>query len=135
MTTTQPESAAASSPIPRSRMELLYRDMLQESAQLVGQIEQLTARQEGIAQAMQALPSAVRQAGMEAAVSAAGQAARSLLEASRTLAKSTSEARIATRVATRALPTAAWRTGLLCAVGALIGSGIGGALVALALNR
>ena len=38
-------------------MELLYRDMLQESAQLVGQMEQLTARQEGIAQAMQALPS------------------------------------------------------------------------------
>ena len=49
MTAIQPESAAASSPIPRSRMELLYRDMLQESAQLVGQMEQLTARQEGIA--------------------------------------------------------------------------------------
>jgi len=135
VTAIQPESAAASSPIPRSRMELLYRDMLQESAQLVGQMEQLTARQEGIAQAMQALPSTVRQAGMEAAVNAGGQAARSLLEASRTLAKSTSEARIATRVATRALPTAAWRAGLLCAVCALIGSGIGGALVALALYR
>ncbi|CAB3841949.1 hypothetical protein N5C72_24575 [Achromobacter mucicolens] len=114
-------------------MELLYRDMLQESAQLVGLIEQLTARQEGIAQAMQALPSTVRQAGVEAAANAGGQAARSLLEASRTLAKSTSDARIATRVATRALPATAWRAGVLCGVCALIGSGIGAALVTLAV--
>ncbi|MNK93436.1 hypothetical protein D3C87_1135970 [compost metagenome] len=135
MTATPPEGPSTPSVIPRSRMELLYRDMLQESAQLVGLIEQLTSRQEGIAQAMQALPSTVRQAGMEAAVNAGGQAARSLLEASRTLAKSTSDARVATRVATRALPAAAWRAGVLCGVCALIGSGIGGALVALALHR
>jgi len=115
-------------------MELLYRDMLQESAQLVGMMDQLTARQEAISQAMQALPSTVRQAGMEAAANAGGQAARSLLEASRTLAKSTSDARIATRVATRALPTAAWRAGVLCGVCALMGSGIGAAVVTLALH-
>lgn len=134
MTAIQPESAAVSSPIPRSRMELLYRDMLQESAQLVGQIEQLTARQEEISLAMQSLPATVRQAGMEAAANAGGQAARSLLEASRTLAKSTSDARIATRVATRALPAAAWRAGVLCGVCALFGSGIGAAVVTLALH-
>jgi len=134
VTATQPDSAAAPSTIPRSRMELLYRDMLQESAQLVGLMEQLTARQEGIAQAMQALPATVRQAGMEAAANAGGQAARSLLEASRTLAKSTSDARIATRVATRALPAAAWRAGVLCGVCALFGSGIGAAVVTLALH-
>ena len=134
MTAPPSEGPATSSVIPRSRMELLYRDMLQESAQLVGLIEQLTARQEGIAQAMQALPSTVRQAGVEAAANAGGQAARSLLEASRTLAKSTSDARIATRVATRALPAAAWRAGVLCGVCALIGSGIGAALVTLALH-
>lgn len=134
MTATQPDSAAAPSTIPRSRMELLYRDMLQESAQLFGLMEQLTARQEGIAQAMQALPATVRQAGMEAAANAGGQAARSLLEASRTLAKSTSDARIATRVATRALPAAAWRAGVLCGVCALFGSGIGAAVVTLALH-
>lgn len=134
MTAAPPEGPATSSVIPRSRMELLYRDMLQESAQLVGLIEQLTARQEGIAQAMQALPSTVRQAGMDAAANAGGQAARSLLEASRTLAKSTSDARIATRVATRALPATAWRAGLLCGVCALIGSGIGAALVTLVLH-
>jgi len=115
-------------------MELLYRDMLQESAQLVGLMEQLTARQEAISQAMHALPSTVRQAGLEAAANAGCQAARSLLEASRTLAKSTSEARIATRVATRALPATAWRAGVLCGVCALIGSGIGAALVTLALH-
>ena len=135
MTAIPPEGPAYSSAIPRSRMELLYRDMLQESAQLVGLMEQLTARQEGIAQAMQALPATVRQAGIEAAVDAGGQAARSLLEASRTLGKSTSDARIATRVATRALPAAAWRAGVLCGVCALIGSGIGGALVAVALHQ
>lgn len=134
MTATPPESPVISSGIPRSRMELLYRDMLQESAQLVGLMEQLTLRQEGIAQAMHALPSTVRQAGMEAAANAGGQAARALLEASRTLAMSTSDARIATRVATRALPTAAWRAGVLCGVCALIGSGIGAALMALALR-
>lgn len=134
MTATPPDGPATSSVIPRSRMELLYRDMLQESAQLVGLMEQLTARQEAISQAMHALPSTVRQAGLEAAANAGGQAARSLLEASRTLAKSTSEARIATRVATRALPATAWRAGVLCGVCALIGSGIGAALVTLALR-
>ena len=134
MTAAPPQGPATSSVIPRSRMELLYRDMLQESAQLVGLMEQLTARQEAISQAMHALPSTVRQAGLEAAANAGGQAARSLLEASRTLAKSTSEARIATRVATRALPATAWRAGVLCGVCALIGSGIGAALVTLALH-
>ncbi|TQJ94661.1 hypothetical protein [Achromobacter sp. SLBN-14] len=134
MTATPPDGPATSSVIPRSRMELLYRDMLQESAQLVGLMEQLTARQEAISQAMHALPSTVRQAGLEAAADAGGQAARSLLEASRTLAKSTSEARIATRVATRALPATAWRAGVLCGVCALIGSGIGAALMTLALR-
>lgn len=135
MTATPPESPATSSGIPRSRMELMYRDMLQESAQLVGMIEQLTARQQEIAATMQAVPTMVRQAGMEAAANAGGQAARSLLEASRTLAKSTSDARIATRVATRALPAAAWRAGVLCGICALIGSVIGGALVALVLQQ
>ncbi|WP_313065119.1 hypothetical protein [Achromobacter animicus] len=134
MTATSSEGVTTTSGIPRSRMELLYRDMLQESAQLVGMMDQLTARQEAISQAMQALPSTVRQAGMEAAANAGGQAARSLLEASRTLAKSTSDARIATRVATRALPTAAWRAGVLCGVCALMGSGIGAAVVTLALH-
>ena len=121
--------------IPRSRMELLYRDMLQESEQLVASIGQLTTRQEDIAQAMQAIPATVRQAGMDAAANASGQACRSLLEASRSLAKSTADARIATRVATQALPMAAWRAGLLCAICALIGSGIGAALVVLALHH
>lgn len=134
MTATSSEGVTTTSGIPRSRMELLYRDMLQESAQLVGMMDQLTARQEAISQAMQALPSTVRQAGMEAAANAGGQAARSLLEASRTLAKSTSDARIATRVATRALPAAAWRAGVLCGVCALMGSGIGAAVVTLALH-
>lgn len=133
MTGTPPAGPSAPSAIPRSKMELLYRDMLQESTQLVGLIEQLTARQEEITQAMQAVPATVRQAGMDAAANASGQAARSLLEASRTLARSAADARIATRVATKALPAAAWRAGLLCGVCALLGSGVGAALVALAL--
>ncbi|CAB3743709.1 hypothetical protein LMG3441_06037 [Achromobacter kerstersii] len=135
MTATPPESPATSSGIPRSRMELLYRDMLQESAQLVVLIEQLTVRQQEIAETMQAVPAMVRQAGLDAAAHASGNAARALLEASRTLGKSATDARIATRVATRALPAAAWRAGVLCGVCALVGSGIGGALVALALRQ
>ncbi|MCY1308480.1 hypothetical protein D9M70_584930 [compost metagenome] len=124
----------ASSAIPRSKMELLYRDMLQESAQLVAMMEQLTARQQEIADTMQAIPSMVRQASLDAAAHASGNAARSLLEASRTLGKSASDARVATRVATKSLPTAAWRAGLICAISAFIGSGIGAAVVALSLR-
>ncbi|AZS77789.1 hypothetical protein ELS24_04680 [Achromobacter spanius] len=135
MTAIPHESPATSSVIPRSRMELLYRDMLQESAQLVVLIEQLTVRQQEIAETMQAVPVMVRQAGLDAAAHASGNATRALLEASRTLGKSATDARIATRVATRALPAAAWRAGVLCGVCALVGSGIGGALVALALRQ
>lgn len=135
MTAIPHESPATSSVIPRSRMELLYRDMLQESAQLVVLIEQLTVRQQEIAETMQTVPAMVRQAGLDAAAHASGNAARALLEASRTLGKSATDARIATRVATRALPAAAWRAGVLCGVCALVGSGIGGALVALALRQ
>ncbi|MNK88046.1 hypothetical protein D3C87_1079960 [compost metagenome] len=133
MTATPPESPATSSAIPRSRMELLYRDMLQESAQLVGLIEQLTVRQQEIAETMRAVPTMVRQAGLDAATHASGNAARALLEASRTLGKSATDARIATRVATKTLPAAAWRAGVLCAISALIGSGVGAAIVALSL--
>jgi len=115
-------------------MELLYRDMLQESAQLVATMEQLTARQQEIAHAMQAVPATIRQAGLDAASQASGNAARALLEASRTLGKSATDARIATRVATKALPAAAWRAGLLCAIAAFIGSGVGAAVVALSLR-
>jgi hypothetical protein len=115
-------------------MELLFRDMLQESAQLVAMMEQLTVRQQEIADRMQAVPAMVRQAGLDAATHASGNAARALLEASRTLGKSATDARIATRVATKALPAAAWRAGLLCAISAFIGSGLGAAVVALCLR-
>lgn len=127
-------SPPASSAIPRSKMELLYRDMLQESAQLVATMEQLTARQQEIAHAMQAVPATVRQAGLDAATHASGNAARALLEASRALGKSATDARIATRVATNSLPATAWRAGLLCAISAFIGSGLGAAVVALSLR-
>jgi len=133
VTATPPESSAISSGIPRSRMELLYRDVLHESAHLVGLIEQLSTRQQEIAATMQAVPTMVRQAGLDAATHASSNAVRALLEASRTLGKSSADARIATRVATKALPAAAWRAGLLCAVSAFFGSVVGAAVVALSL--
>lgn len=123
------------SSIPRSKMELLYRDMLQESFQLVTHMEQLTVRQEEIAHAMQAVPATVRQAGLDAAANASHHAARSLLEASRSLGKCSGDVRIAARMATNALPVAAWRIGLLCAACAFFGGAFSAALVVLLLQR
>lgn len=117
----------------RTKVEFLYREILLESEQLVSRIEQLTSAQTDIQQAMQALPGSIRQAGMDAATLAAEHANRSLLEASRTIAKATSDLRVASRMATNALPSAAWRTGLLCAASSFVGGAFSATLIALAL--
>ncbi|CAB3732656.1 hypothetical protein [Achromobacter kerstersii] len=127
-----PQSGAAPA---RTRVEFLYREILVESDQLLTRMEQLTSRQTEIQQAMQALPGSIRQAGMDAASLAAEHANRSLLEASRTIAKATSDLRVASRMATNALPSAAWRTGLLCAASAFVGGAFSATLVAIALYR
>ncbi|MBO9352858.1 hypothetical protein GG851_02545 [Bordetella petrii] len=112
----------------RSKVELLYQEILRESHQLVGSMEALMQRQEEIQQSLHAVPSAIRQAGLAAASQAADQATRSMLEAGRTIAHVTTELRVTGRVAQSAVPAAAWRTGLFCMASAFCGSGLGAML-------
>lgn len=115
----------------RSKLELLHRDLLQESFQLVTRMEQLTERQEHIQLGLQNLPAVLRQAGAEAAAQAADQAGRALLHTGRTLAKCERDLRIAASAATTAVPVAAWRVGLLCAASAFFGGALSAAIVTL----
>jgi len=115
----------------RSKVELLYHEILRESHQLVGSMETLMQRQEEIQQSLQAASSAIRQAGLAAASQAADQATRSMLEAGRTIAHVTAELRVIGRVAQSAVPAAAWRTGLLCMASAFCGSALGAMLMLL----
>ena len=115
----------------RSKVELLYHEILRESHQLVGSMELLMQRQQEIQQSLQPLPSAIRQAGLEAASQAADHATRSMLEAGRTIAHVTGELRVAGRAAKSAVPAAAWRTGLLCMASAFCGSALGAMLIML----
>ncbi|MBJ7263089.1 MAG: hypothetical protein JHC61_04840 [Burkholderiaceae bacterium] len=134
MNDAQPAMFAANAP-PRSKVELLYQEILRESHQLVTRLEQVTRRQEDIQQSLQALPTAIRQAGLDAAHQAADYANRCLLEASRTTAHATSDLRVASHAATSAVQAAAWRTGLLCAASAFCGSVLCAAVIALLLPR
>lgn len=119
---------------PRSKLELLYRDFLQESLQLVTGMEQLTERQEQVQQGLQSLPGAIRQAGVEAAAQAADQAGRALLETSRTLATCERDLRIAVRTVNNTVPSVAWRVGLLCAASAFFGGALSAAIVTLVVS-
>jgi hypothetical protein len=133
---TDPHPSAPGTGAPaRTKVEFLYREILQESDQLVTRMEQLTSRQTEIHEALQALPGSIRQAGMEAATLAAEHAGRSLLEASRTIGKATSDLRVASRMATNALPATAWRTGLICAASAFVGGAFSASLAALIFFR
>lgn len=118
---TQSFTPTATAP-PRSKMELMYQEILRESQTLVNRIEEMAKQQEQIQQAIQAAPVAIRQAGQDAANQAADHAGRTLLEATRSIASATSDLRVAARAASSAVPSMAWRTGLLCAVSAFFGS-------------
>lgn len=118
---------------PRSKVELLYQEILRESHQLVAHLERVAQRQEDIQQSLQALPTTIRHAGQEAATQAADHASRAMLEATRALASATSELRIASRSAKDALPATAWRTGLLCVGSSFLGAALCAAVVAFSL--
>ncbi|WP_343498808.1 hypothetical protein [Achromobacter denitrificans] len=121
--------APATNAPPRSKIELLYSEILRESDVFISRLEQVSRQQEEIQNSLQALPMAIRQAGLDAANQTADQASRSLLEAARTIAMATSELRIASRAATSAHPATAWRAGMLCLAGALGGSAFCAALI------
>ncbi|MDH0734827.1 MULTISPECIES: hypothetical protein [Achromobacter] len=125
-----PVAPAASAP-PRSKIELLYQEILRESHVFISRLEQVSRQQEEIQNSLQALPMTIRQAGLDAANQTADQASRSLLEAARTIATATSELRIASRAATSAHSATAWRAGMLCLAGAFGGSAFCAALIVL----
>ena len=108
----------------RSKVELLYQEILRESHQLVGRMELLTQCQEEMQQSLQSLPAVIRRAGQEAASQAADQSTRSMLEAGRTIAHLTGELRVTSRAAASAVPAVAWRTGLLCMASAFFGTAL-----------
>ncbi|WP_287955596.1 hypothetical protein [Achromobacter sp.] len=125
-----PVAPAASAP-PRSKVELLYQEILRESDVFISRLEQVSRQQEEIQQSLRALPMAIRQAGLDAANQTADQASRALLDAARTIATATSELRIASRAATSAHSATAWRAGMLCLAGAFGGSAFCAALIVL----
>ncbi|MFY3630760.1 hypothetical protein ACOTFH_29325 [Achromobacter xylosoxidans] len=123
-----PHAVQAQAP-PRSKVELLYQEILGETQQLIAHLERVAQRQEEIQQSLQALPMAIRQAGQEAATRAADHAGRAMLDATRALASATSELRIASRAAQGALPASAWRAGLLCVASSFFGAALCAAAV------
>lgn len=130
MQETSPVAPATNAP-PRSKIEFLYSEILRESDVFISRLEQVSRQQEEIQNSLQAVPMAIRQAGLDAAIQSADQASRSLLEAARTIASATSELRIASRAATSAHPATAWRAGMLCLAGAFGGSAFCAALIVL----
>lgn len=134
MNDAQRAPSIASAP-PRTKMELLYHEVLRESHQLVTRLEQMSQRQEAIQQSLQTLPATLGQVGLDAAQQAADTANRSLLEASRTMAQAASDLRVASRAAASAVPAALWRTGLLCAASAFCGSTLCATVLALVIAR
>lgn len=120
-----------SPPPARSKVELLYQEVLRESSTLLGRIEQVTQRQNEIQQSLQALPNSLRQAGLQAATQAADHANRSLLDATRTLARAASDLRVAAMAVGGVARAGVWRNGLLCAASAFGGSLLCAALVLL----
>ncbi|NMU88341.1 hypothetical protein HGQ98_00350 [Achromobacter ruhlandii] len=118
---------------PRSKVELLYQEILRESHQLIGRLEQIALQQADVQQAQSALPGTIRQAGQEAATQAADHASRAMLDATRALARATSELRVSSRSAQGALPATAWRAGLLCVAGSFLGGALCAAVLALTL--
>ncbi len=130
--TDAPQTAPAHAP-PRSKVELLYQEILRESHQLIGRLEQIALQQADIQQALAALPGTIRQAGQEAATQAADHASRAMLDTTRTLAHATSELRGASRLAQGALPATAWRAGLLCVASSFLGAALCAAVLAVTL--
>jgi len=122
-------------PHARTKVELLYRDLLHDSAQLLTRMEQLTSRQQQIEASLQSVPAEIRRAGLDAAAHAGDHAARTVLEADRSIGRSTADLRIAARVVTDGMPAVIWRTGLLCAVSAFLGAGVGAALMVALMTR
>lgn len=117
-----PDSTSPGAPLPRSKVELLFHDMLVQATQLADRNAQMLARLEEMLIAAAALPAQLRNAGSEVAANVSTDALRSLREAQRTLAHSESEIRVATKAVFVAGERSTWRVGLLCVASGFVGS-------------
>jgi hypothetical protein len=73
-------------PIPaRSKLEFLYRDLLNECTQAIGRTQDLTAKLETVAASLEHLPAALQRASAQAAEQVSTHATRELTDATRAL--------------------------------------------------
>lgn len=119
MSTAQPQFTAAP---PRSKVEMLHHEILQQTDALLTRTESLVQRQETLLKALQTLPAAIQQAGNDAGNQASVHASRSLIDAARDIDIATRDLRSTYRSASALLPAVAWKTGVMCAASALSGS-------------
>ncbi|ANN73237.1 hypothetical protein [Bordetella bronchialis] len=112
-------------PPPRSKLELLYREMLESCAQATERSEAVAARLELVAQACQGLPSALRQAASAASLQVSVQASRALLDSARTIAATDRELRKTAHAISNGFLRNAWLTASLCVGSALLGALLG----------
>lgn len=123
-----PLSNASSLPPPRSKLELLFQEMLIESARTAERNAQTTAQLGEVTLVARGLPALLRQASAEAAAQVATDASRSLQEATRSLSKADWDLRVTVQALAGINPRNAWRVGLLCAASGFVGAILGAVL-------
>lgn len=121
------ESPPIPSPIPppRSKLELLFQEMLVESARTAERNAQTATQLEEVALVARGLPALLRQASAEAAAQVATDASRSLQDASRSLNKADWDLRVTVQALAGINLRNAWRIGILCAGSAFAGATLG----------
>ena len=129
------ESPPLPSPIPppRGKLELLFQEMLIESARTAERNAQTAAQLEEVALVARGLPALLRQASAEAAAQVATDASRSLQDASRSLSKADWDLRVTVQALAGINLRNAWRIGILCAASAFAGAVLGAVATTLVL--
>ncbi|MFG0229438.1 hypothetical protein [Achromobacter sp. 413638] len=131
-----PTQATATPPMPqpRSKVELLFHEILAEGGRLTEQNSLIAAQLQEAALVGRGIPALLRQASVDAGQQIATTSARSLREAERTLAKADWDLRVTVRALAGVNARNAWRIGLLCAGCAFLGSILASTLVILFLR-
>lgn len=123
-----PDSGEHRSPLPRSKVELLYHEMLHEFVQMQRANADMVAQLNEAATLLREMPTVLRQSGAEAGARAAMAAERGMHEATHTLAATERELRIVAQAIVGTTDRNAWRIGITCAGSALVGALLGAAL-------
>lgn len=118
----------------RTKVELLYRDMLLEASAVTERLERVSGAQAEFLRQAQKLPASLDRMAAATASKLAAQARSELQEATRGIAIASSELRIASRAYSYTLSAAALRNCVLCCASACIG-GVVGASAALLFSQ